>query len=631
MATAEASPARSPFAFPAALQPKHVEELRKRGISVQFAIASNVRTAADNELRQLNFQASLPIDQRNEGLQGLCFEYHDPWTGHPLTWRIRPDVRFTIEGKQAKYLSRLGDALRPYFPHTTTTELLADPKTELVITEGEMKALSIAENLGKIAKKPLAVIGLAGVNGGWNREKRVVTGADGHHEKKSFGAPRLIEDLERIEWQKRRVWIAFDSDVACPKHATEFKRSRYAGAIGAEYTLAELLRARGAEVRIIEIPDGGSTEKIGADDYIMQHGATAFFRLFTTNWCAVRDIDKILYRPRPEAFVFTEARELVAVKPPRPVFLIAGVLPEGGVAMIGAAPKVGKSAIALNAAISLCRGEKFLGTFGTRQGRAVYIQTEIPNWAMAERLKLMGNLPEGLVICTPSRLHLNFYEEHGFKRVETGNNERVAALVEALRQQAASLVIFDPLAHFHTLSENKVEDVSHLFQIFRWIARTVPCGVLVVHHHRKVARAQVRYEGAEDMRGSIALYAEPDSVISIYAQERSDQTRRFKLVVSARHCEQPEPLELFRMGGENAMLWRAEPWVDRTTTTVNGDDQLLEALEDGNRLEFKDALSRSGLSRSGFYRTFDKLEKKGLVGRVGNVYFLASQEGKNGE
>jgi hypothetical protein len=32
--------------------------LRKRAISKEFALASGVRTAADNELRELNFQAS---------------------------------------------------------------------------------------------------------------------------------------------------------------------------------------------------------------------------------------------------------------------------------------------------------------------------------------------------------------------------------------------------------------------------------------------------------------------------------------------------------------------------------------------------------------------------------------------
>jgi hypothetical protein len=31
------------------------------------------------------------------------------------------------------------------------------------------------------------------------------------------------------------------------------------------------------------------------------------------------------------------------------------------------------------------------------------------------------------------------------------------------------------------------------------------------------------------------------------------------MVFDLRHAETPEPMELFRMGGENSMLWTAEP------------------------------------------------------------------------
>jgi hypothetical protein len=76
---ADAAPERSRqraesfFKFPPSLSAKHEEELRKRGISKEFALASGVRSAADNELRDLNFQASLPCDERKKGLQGICF------------------------------------------------------------------------------------------------------------------------------------------------------------------------------------------------------------------------------------------------------------------------------------------------------------------------------------------------------------------------------------------------------------------------------------------------------------------------------------------------------------------------------------------------------------------------------
>ncbi len=242
------SPRVSVTQFEPSLEPHHIELLLKRGISEEFALQSHVRTLMDNEARNLGFLSSIPSDQRKNGLQGLGFEFVNPLNDQESTWRLRPDTKFTLNTKEAKYLSRKGDPVRVFYPHTTTSEQLENAKVPLVITEAELKAVSIAENLEKI-QKSFAVIGLSGVNGGWGREKDSVPLPDGTHTKKSRGPARLIPDLDGIEWKKRTVYVCFDSDIGTAKHASLFKRSKYQGAMGAEHILAELLRARGADVR----------------------------------------------------------------------------------------------------------------------------------------------------------------------------------------------------------------------------------------------------------------------------------------------------------------------------------------------------------------------------------------------
>ena len=124
-----------------------------------------------------------------------------------------------------------------------------------MFTEGEYKTLAIAEALQKVEpKRKFAVIGLQGATAAGTGTRYVVpprTAAT----RRTRGHPQLIEDLQEIEWKNARVYIGFDSDVGSRKHAAAFKQSRHSGAWGAEYTLAELLRAQGAEVRIVEIPD----------------------------------------------------------------------------------------------------------------------------------------------------------------------------------------------------------------------------------------------------------------------------------------------------------------------------------------------------------------------------------------
>jgi hypothetical protein len=215
-------------------------------------------------LRDLNFQASLPHEERKKGLQGICFPYVDLGLNAEAAWRIKPDTTFTMsDGAHPKYLSRIGDKVRTYFPHTTTLDMLSDPKVNVVITECEYKTLAIAEALQKAEqKRKFAVIGLQGVNGGWHREKHVVPTADGGYEKKPTGPPKLIDNLQIVEWKKRTVYICFDSEIASKKHAWAFKQSKYAGTWGAEYTLA-------FDLRHAETPDPMELFRIGGENSML--------------------------------------------------------------------------------------------------------------------------------------------------------------------------------------------------------------------------------------------------------------------------------------------------------------------------------------------------------------------------
>jgi hypothetical protein len=614
----------TPFHHSASLTNKHSEELSKRGITADFALKSGVRSAADNELRVLNFQASLPISERSKGLQGLCFPYVDLDTNAEAAWRIKPDTKLVLgDGSSPKYLSRIGDKPRPYYPHNTKLEFKANVKINVIITEGEYKSLSVAENIIPIASRPTCVIGLQGVNGGWHRDKTTVQMPDGTKETRKEGHPHLIDDLLEWEWRKRVVYIVFDSDVGTKNHASEFKRNHCSGAMGAEFTLSQLLKAQGADVRIVEIPHVIGQDKVGIDDYIVRYGKHQALRLIYNNFVSERDADKVLQLGDPTAWTFMTAKNLVAAKPNKPPFAIDKLLPIGGVMVIAAAPKIGKSAIALNAAHAIATGGRFLDIFPVQKGRAAYIQTEIPAWSMAERLTKMGDIPDDLIVLTPPRMALNYWEDDGYnKRRETGNRVQTSNLVRALQDQAVSLVIFDPYRHFSSLNENNVDHVTHMFEIYRGIAIALQAGVIIVHHHRKIQRANVKYEGAEDMSGSGAFFGEPDSILSIYRNIDSSGNSRFKMVFDTRHAEPLEPYELYRQGGDNCMLWKAEPWVDLTKTHVKLPtiEKIFEYVESNGPVHYQKIIDACGCTKSTLYRHLEELQKTHRVVQKGNLY-----------
>jgi hypothetical protein len=128
------------------------------------------------------------------------------------------------------------------------------------------------------------------------------------------------------------------------------------------------------------------------------------------------------------------------------------------------------------------------------------------------------------------------------------------------------------------------------------------------------------------MSGSGALFGEADSIISIYKKVRSsDDTRRFKMVFDLRHAETPEPMELFRMGGENAMLWTAEPWSDTPSGSVDESlDRILAVLEKDRMAGWKAAAieKETKLKKSSVYGKLKMLVRDGKVRKDGNVYYI---------
>jgi hypothetical protein len=85
---------------------------------------------------------------------------------------------------------------------------------------------------------------------------------------KGTGPRELIPDLSAVVWAGRRVTIAFDSDIA---DKPELKWS--------EWYLAELLSEAGADVRVIRLPKGPGSTKVGLDDFLITRGTDSLQKL----------------------------------------------------------------------------------------------------------------------------------------------------------------------------------------------------------------------------------------------------------------------------------------------------------------------------------------------------------------
>jgi hypothetical protein len=175
---------------------------------------------------------------------------------------FRPDRPRMSKGKVVKYESPRGQEPRLYFAPSIIAPGDRWRSDELVLTEGIKKALCVAQ-------EGYAAISAQGVYLWHDVQYRNSTGKWRLHHQ--FPTATLhtctmvpeglgTADVRMIQHEhRRRVYIAFDG----------WDTSTNADVIEAEFRLVQMLRAEGADVRLVRIPYRNG--KVGIDDFLAQY------------------------------------------------------------------------------------------------------------------------------------------------------------------------------------------------------------------------------------------------------------------------------------------------------------------------------------------------------------------------
>jgi hypothetical protein len=246
---------------PVEFTPEQLADLQASGLTAATTAAAGLYAERDAErVRELLGSYLSAKTVRRLG-PCLVIPYCDPaggpmtyWNGdgadHPFA-RLKPaKPRVDKGGRPVKYESPAGAPPRAYFPPGTRAAVLANPLVQLLITEGEKKALC-ADQHG------FRCVGLGGVSS-WSVKRE----RDAHG--KAVGVRELIPDLTALAWQGRVVVIVYDSDLG-DKPEVQWER----------WHLGEALRERGADVRVVDLPAAPDGGKCGLDDYLVARGPDA--------------------------------------------------------------------------------------------------------------------------------------------------------------------------------------------------------------------------------------------------------------------------------------------------------------------------------------------------------------------
>lgn len=234
--------------------------------------------------------------------------------------------------------------------------------------------------------------------------------------------------------------------------------------------------------------------------------------------------------------------QLLAQQPPTaPACLVEpGLLPPQGILFIGGEPKMGKSLLVANLALSLAAGADHVGFPVPAPRRVLICQFELPVAQFVSRLAIMRRAlgaaaDEHLLVDTRAAGHL--------LSAAQGLNHFVAAAKAA----AADVIVLDPLYSAHDQDENDTRAMAALCQSLLRLRDASRAALVVVHHVRKSIG---RYEIGSAFRGSSALHAVGDSYVLL--TRPSPQLATIELRFQFRYAA-PQPPRLLELNPQT--LW----------------------------------------------------------------------------
>ena len=199
-------------------------------------------------------------------------------------------------------------------------------------------------------------------------------------------------------------------------------------------------------------------------------------------------------------FVFTTLADLLAEPVETTDFLVADLLPRGGVSMIAAKPKVGKSTTARNLAFAVATGTPFLGR-DALSGPVLYLALEEKRAEVAAHFRRMGASDQPILI------HVG--------AAPISSAEGISAMAAAIDEYHAVLAIADPalrLLRVHDSSD--YAEMTTALELVVELARRSGCHICIPHHAGKMDRG-----GGDAVLGSTALFGSVDTLIEMRRRE----------------------------------------------------------------------------------------------------------------
>ena len=210
------------------------------------------------------------------------------------------------------------------------------------------------------------------------------------------------------------------------------------------------------------------------------------------------------------------------------------VLTPGGLLVLGGAPKVGKSDLLICWLVHMAAGQPFLGFTPPRPLRIFYLQAEIQYHYLRERLQQIGLPPELLaaardnLIVTPKLRLL----------LDAEGSARVAEAIRAAFPDAPlDILCIDPIRNLFDGGPDGGGENDNAAMMFFLKDRVEvlrdhvnpDCGVVLVHHTKKLSKHQVKEDPFLALSGASALRGFYTTGLILHRPDEEASERRLEI------------------------------------------------------------------------------------------------------
>ncbi|WP_420345058.1 AAA family ATPase [Paenirhodobacter sp.] len=339
---------------------------------------------------------------------------------------------------------------------------------------------------------------------------------------------------------------------------------------------------------------------------------------------------------------------------PMPEDIIAPrVLTPGGLLVLGGAPKVGKSDLLISWLVHMAAGVPFLGFTPPRPLRIFYLQAEIQYHYLRERLKQIALPPEVLAaardtfVATP-KLKMLLDNE--------GSVQVARAVQTAFPEAPVDILCIDPIRNLFDGGPDGGGENDNTAMMFFLKERVEvlrdhidpDCGVILIHHTKKLSKQQVKDDPFLALSGASALRGFYTSGLILHRPDEDCSQR--KLEIELRNGPALPPKVIDKVGGQwveinpmNERLVRADLGARHDAERARKGEVIVTILMDEalkgkiyTMTQFAEAFeNKAGLSgAAGIRDRLNVLTTKGVVkfvkGQAASALGLPSDRSKYG-